>query len=260
MTWREIEAAIQQKAAVLLPVGVMEEHGPHMGLAVDICVACRLAREIKSRLAVRGVPVMIAPPYYWGMNNLTGVFPGSFSFKTETMQSAIEDILTSLKTWGIHYVFTLNWHAEYKHNMSIIEAVKQSRALGLQAYACLTEQEALHFKLDPKADYLVVQSVSPIPGSTADPPDLHAGSLETALMLEYFPDTVKEDMISTLEPSHVKMDDLKALLKGGDARKLIKDGYFGDPARYDCNLARTYLEAKASSFAKLIETILGKQV
>jgi creatinine amidohydrolase/Fe(II)-dependent formamide hydrolase-like protein len=144
--------------------------------------------------------------------------------------------------------------------MSIIEAVKKARASGLQAYACLTEHEALHFKLDSKADYLVVQSVPPIPGSTADPPDLHAGSLETALMLEYFPDMVKEDMISTLEPSRVKLEDLKALLKGGDARKLIKDGYFGDPARCDRKLARTYLEAKASSFAKLIEVVLRKQV
>ena len=36
MAWPEIEKAAQEGAIVLLPTGVIEEHGPHMGLAMDI--------------------------------------------------------------------------------------------------------------------------------------------------------------------------------------------------------------------------------
>ena len=41
---------------------------------------------------------------------------------------------------------------------------------------------------------------------------------------------------------------------------MIKEGYFGDPARYDCQSSRIYLEAKAASFADLIESEIKKSV
>ena len=53
MAWPEIEKAAQEGAIVLLPTGVIEEHGPHMGLAVDIYLAyilCKLTRrELESK-------------------------------------------------------------------------------------------------------------------------------------------------------------------------------------------------------------------
>lgn len=261
MTWKEIEAAVKQKAIALLPVGVIEEHGPHLGLAVDIYAPCRLARNIKSLLESRGVRTLIAPPYYWGNIGLTSAFPGSFSFKPEIIQESIFEIIACLKRWGVDYVFILNWHAEYKHNLAAIEAVKQARASGIKAFACLTEHEALSFKLNPASDYLITQPNPPERGSAAKYPDLHAGSLETAFMLEYYPDQVRQDLISSLKPTHCTLDDLKNLIKkDGDPRKLIKDGYFGDPAGFDRQYCRMYLEAKSASYADLIETELKKAV
>ena len=62
MAWPEIEKAAQEGAIVLLPTGVIEEHGPHMGLAVDIYLAyilCKLSvpatkNPEKSRYKVQG--------------------------------------------------------------------------------------------------------------------------------------------------------------------------------------------------------------
>jgi creatinine amidohydrolase len=192
MTWPEIETAVKQNAVVLLPVGVIEEHGPHTTLAVDIYVSYAISRIIKRELEGRGTRTLIAPPYFWGINTLTGSFPGSFNVRRETMIAVLRDTLASLKTWGVTYVFMINWHAEYFHNMATFEAVKEARlSTGIQAYSVLTDYEARNFKLNGSEDGLVVVKTPPPAGPPSKFLDLHAGSLETGIMLNYFPEQVR---------------------------------------------------------------------
>jgi creatinine amidohydrolase len=259
MTWQEIERAIQQNTIAILPLGAIEEHGPHLTLGVDIFAPCRLARMIKENLTNQGISVLIAPPYYWGNIGLTGAFPGSFSFKPGIIRDSIYEIISCLNKWGINRIFTLNWHAEYKHNMAAIEAVKKARSSGIQAYACLTEHAARNFKLDPSCDYLIAPSVITERGFTAEFPDVHAGSTETALMMEYYPDQVRKDILPSLKPTRITFKDLANLKKSNkDPRELIKDGYFGDPASYDQEYCKMYLNALADTFTYTIKAALNK--
>ena len=76
MNWLEVEKAAEEKAIVLLPTGVIEEHGPHMGLGVDTYCGYLLCKVTRKRLEDKGIRTLIAPPYYWGINNATGSFPG----------------------------------------------------------------------------------------------------------------------------------------------------------------------------------------
>ena len=50
MTWPEIEKAAEQGSIVLLPIGIIEEHGPHMGLAVDTYIAYLVSKLAKHEL------------------------------------------------------------------------------------------------------------------------------------------------------------------------------------------------------------------
>jgi len=79
MKWPEIEKAATEGAIVLLPTGVIEEHGPHMGLGVDALCSVLSCRLVKKNLEEEGIRALIAPPYYWGINTATGAFPGSFT-------------------------------------------------------------------------------------------------------------------------------------------------------------------------------------
>lgn len=81
MNWEEIKEAGEQKVPILFPLGVIEEHGPHLPLASDIIWSNFICKEVKNALAKRGKNVLIAPPYYFGVNHCTGAFPGSFSLK-----------------------------------------------------------------------------------------------------------------------------------------------------------------------------------
>jgi creatinine amidohydrolase len=257
MAWPEIEAAIKQKAIVLFPIGVIEEHGPHMGLAVDIYAVYMVAKLAKRQLETKGIRTLIAPPYYWGVNGLSSSFAGSFNVRPETMKAALLDTMASLKYWGVNYIFALNWHGEGKHNMVILDAIKEAHTvLSLKAYYIVTDTQASNFKLSGKEDYVLIEKVSPAKSSSRYW-DIHAGSSETAVMLNYFPQQVNIEMAKTLLSTQTTLEDLKVLRRGGDeARKMIPSGYIGDPAGFDIEAGRQEVEEKALNYTNLIEKIV----
>ena len=125
---------------------------------MDIYISYLIAKLVKGRLETKGIQSLIAPPYYWGINKLTGCFPGSFSVRPETMKALLVDTLSSLKKWGVDYVFNINWHGEYSHNIAILEAVKEARAAtGIKAYYILGDDEIGKYGLKGKEDYIIVR-------------------------------------------------------------------------------------------------------
>jgi len=258
MTWPEIEKSAEQGAIVLLPTGIMEEHGPHMGLAVDTYVAYLISKLARRELEARGINTLIAPPYYWGVSPGTGAFPGTFSVRKETMKAVIYDILGSLSRWGFNRVFTVNWHADYHHCIAILEAVREARLdTGIGAYCIIADYDVRRLRLTGEEDYVLVQKMPPPQGSSTKYVDLHAGSLETGIMLNYFPEQVDAELAKRLKATELTYDDLRALGKGdSEVREAIPLGYFGDPASFDLETARQFVEGNARDLSGLIEKFI----
>jgi creatinine amidohydrolase len=258
MTWPEIEKAAGQGAIVLLPIGIIEEHGPHMGLAVDTYVAYLVSKLARRELEARGINTLIAPPYYWGVSLGTDTFAGTFSVRKETMKAVIYDIFTSLNRWGLNRVFTINWHADYHHCVAVLEAVREARLdTGIGAYCIIADFDVRRLRLTGKEDYVIVQKMPPPQGPPPKYVDLHAGSLETGIMLNYFPDQVDAGLAKRLKATELTYDDLRALGKGGsEIREAIPLGYFGDPASFDLEASRQFVEGNARNLANLIEDFI----
>jgi len=256
MAWPEIEKSAEQGAIVLLPIGIMEEHGPHMSLAVDTYVPYLISKLARRELETRSINTLIAPPYYWGVSAGTSVFPGTFSVRKETMKAVIYDILGSLNSWGFKRVFTVNWHADYHHCSAILEAVREARLdTGIGAYCITPDYDVRRLRLTGEEDYVLVQKIAAFPLIPSTKyVDLHAGSLETGLMLNYFPDQVDAELAKRLKATELTVDDLKTLGKGdSEVRETIPLGYFGDPASFDLETARQFIEGNARDLADLIE-------
>jgi hypothetical protein len=81
MTYVGIEEAARKGTLVLFPAGVIEEHGTHLPLAVDVYGAYLQSRAVKSELERKGIPSLIAPPFYWGINIATGSFRCDVQFE-----------------------------------------------------------------------------------------------------------------------------------------------------------------------------------
>jgi creatinine amidohydrolase len=258
MKWPEIEKAAQEGAIVLLPTGVIEEHGPHLGLGVDTYCSYLVCRETRRSLEKRGIKTLITPPYYWGINSATGAFPGSFTVRKETMKALLYDILASMKRWGITYVFNINWHGDHDHNISILEAVVKARdETGIRAYCVLREFDAKRFGLTGRESHVIMQKDPPHAGPPPKYLEIHAESTETGIMLHYFPDQVDVAMTKKLKSTDLTFGDLMVWRQGwSDARKVTPLGYFGDPAGFNEEAAKTLIENHAVGTADLIESFL----
>lgn len=259
MTWPQIEQAASQGAIVLLPVGIIEEHGPHMGLAVDTYAAYLVSLLAKHELETRGIKSLIAPPPYWGVSVGTSVFAGTFSVRPETLKALVYDILAGLHSWGLNKVFTINWHGDIKHCLAVVDAVKDARRdMAMDAFYLASDFSRLG--LTGAEEYILIQQGPSMIDSTQKYIDVHAGSLETGFMVKYFPKQVDAALAKKLPPTKLVLDDLKLLRKRDEAtRKLIPGGYFGNPAGYDIAAAEKYVQAYVKGTVDCIEGYLKKK-
>ena len=111
MTWLEVERAARNGAVVLWGLGVIEEHGRHLPLGTDVYLPYATLKLARRRLTDRGVEALIAPPFYWGINNVTGSFPGSFTVRPDTMRALMLDVFSSLRKDGFEAIFCISGRA-----------------------------------------------------------------------------------------------------------------------------------------------------
>ena len=258
MPWPEIEKAAREGAIVLLPVGIIEEHGPHMGLAVDTYTAYLMSVLTKRHLEDMGNKTLIGPPQYWGISEGTATFTGTFSVRKDTMKALVYDILASLHRWGLNRVFVINWHADYRHCKTILESVEEARdGTGIEARSVITASDIVRFRLTGDENYILVQQSPPSMSTPGEYVDMHAGSLETGIMAHFYPDDVDIKMADTLRDSGLANEDLRVLGKGDEEiRKVIPHGYFGNPSGYDAEMAKQFVEDYARDLATTISDFL----
>ena len=262
MTWPEVEKAAKEEAIVLFPTAVIEEHGPHMALGVDTYLAYIKCKLIRRKLESRGVQTIIAPPFYWGINNNSGGFPGSFTVRRETMRAVLHDTLACFERWGFNYVFVINHHGDLTHNRTILEAVEEARInTGVRAYFILRTFDArVIYRLTGKEYHVLLIPMKEEPGPRPKYLDIHAGGGETGMMAYYFPDQVDLELARKLKSTDLIFKDLWEWDPGwSDARKITPLGYFGDPASFDSHEGKEKIEEYATSVADLIAEFLKKR-
>ncbi|OGP66093.1 MAG: hypothetical protein A2170_01000 [Deltaproteobacteria bacterium RBG_13_53_10] len=256
MTYVEIERAAEEKAIILLPTGVIEEHGPHLPLGVDVYGSYLIAKRIRAELSRKGIGSLIAPPFYWGMNNCTASFAGSFTVREETMTNLIWDIMTSLKRWGFSNVFILNHHYDRDHTRVLNAAIQKSRLdTGIRAYWLLDDVLAKNVGVTGREPYVLISEAPPVPPTPFL--DIHADSSETSFMMCYFPDLVDRNVLNSLRSTRVTVEDFKVWRRGWEeARKITPQGFLGDPASASPERGRDGIEAYGKRAADLIERFL----
>ncbi len=234
MNWAELSTTAARNAPVLLPLGVIEEHGPHLCLGTDIYTAHLYCLAVKDRLQAEGYEAVIAPPFYWGICQSTGGFIGSFAIRMETAKALLYDILASLHGFGFQRVFGVNAHGDILHNVMILQAFREAgETLKMQACYAFDESRLVHFGLTGAEPYLCPVKPQTVSVSTASVPDVHAGDIETAMILHHYPHLVDVEKANALPP--VPLDGRQGMdwLNGGHIHTLSPDGYIGAPAAHE---------------------------
>jgi creatinine amidohydrolase len=255
MTYPEIEKVIAKDGCVLFPVSVVEEHGPHLCTGTDIYLTQTICEKICLRLRELEVETVIAPPFYWGVNSITNGFTGSFEIKPETMITLLLEILGNLKKWGFNKIFLFNFHGDFMHIRTIIEAVSKAYTeqnigvyfvndTNLFAQLGFMENQPYLIKVMMKADTEAKESKYV---------DFHAGALETSWMIHNFEELVNIPLAHTLESSYTTPRDIGQWIQGGEyAKKITPLGYCGNPADIDLGKIDIFEKNTTETFSQSI--------
>jgi len=128
MNTDQIRALDKQKTVVLLPGGVLEEHGPHLPSFADgysnEWLTERLAEAIVERKGWAVLVFPIIPLGHAGANEIGGkyVFPGTYSIRRTTLRAVFMDLATELGEQGFRRVFVMHGHGAPFHNQMLDQA------------------------------------------------------------------------------------------------------------------------------------------
>lgn len=253
MTYVQVEEAAKSGAVALWAIGAIEAHGPHLPLSTDVVAPQGQLRRVQAELDRLGVKSVIAPPYYWGVNRVTGSFAGSFDVRPEVMVELMRDVFAGLGKAGFKEAYVVTGHFDSAHGQAIIAAVRKANAEGKIA-ARFVVPAALGQRLGLKAGepgfVLVDAAPSQADGAAGD---LHAGEAETSLMLHLAPGLVREEARKRLPPVKLAPETLARWREGYDtARNITPDGYVGSPAQAQAAKGEARLDAEAKAMAEAI--------
>jgi len=108
MLRHELLDAMERRAVVIVPVGSVEQHGPHCPPDVDISIPYHLAVETASRLD--DVPVLVAPPVTYGFTHYNMGEIGTITLGLETFIAVLCDVTRSIWANGFNRIVLLNGH------------------------------------------------------------------------------------------------------------------------------------------------------
>ena len=108
MTWPQARRAAQNGGrVVLLPVGAIEQHGPHLPIDVDNRIVVWLCNEAAQR---RPDLIVSAPPIHYGFNEHNMGFPGTITVAIEHFINYVFDVCNSFVRQGHTRIVLINGH------------------------------------------------------------------------------------------------------------------------------------------------------
>ena len=171
LTWTDIAALDKDEGVAILPVGAIEQHGPHLPVLTDTLLVTHVLDATLARLP-DDVRAWALPPLNYGKSNEHTGFPGTLSLTAATLTAVLHDIAKSVHAAGFRRLAFINGHGG---NMALLDvAARDIRvATGLQTF-CLHPMLYVEppFPITPEERRL----------------GFHAGELETSLVLAIDPE------------------------------------------------------------------------
>lgn len=246
MTLRRIRALPDRSwAPVILATGAIEQHGPHLPVAVDALMGQVWLSLALARLPA-GASCYVAPPITIGKSNEHTGFPGTLIISRDTLRSQILAVAGQARAWGFRSIAVINTHGG---NVAVlVPALREIRAL-----------------FDLRAGMLQSGPVSGISAQEAAF-GIHAGEVETswvmaaAARLVHRSKAVCEFPARLEDPGEVRPVAAPALAAWA-SRDVSKSGIMGDATAATPEKGERWLEQGATSLAAAIAEVcrLGRE-
>ena len=249
----EVERLAQAgKALVILPVGVVEEHGAHLPLGVDSFAAEAYAIAAAPHLEEKGYEVILAPTIDYGVARQALNFAGTLTLQPKTLESLVVDIGRSLAKHRFRRLVILNGHRDLGH-MKTLEAARSVLVAEKTAQVLCTG-----FTSDPVVTAACYrEGVKQFYRSPRPDREGHGGESETSVGLYCFPELVRQELIGQLEPNFDY--DVEAFHNETEDYGILSDGrgYFGSPQAASAETGRQLVLTRGRNIAQVILNAWG---
>src|SRR4051812_30681217 len=158
-------------AVALLPVGSFEQHGDYLPLATDTIVASVIARELAQRY-----PVMVLPPITISCSHEHAAWRGTVSISSQTLYRIVVDVAESLRRTGVERLILVNGHGGNYVLANVVQEYTATHGPLMALFPHGAEWDRA--RLD----------AGMVTGGHAD---MHAGELETSILLHAAPELVR---------------------------------------------------------------------
>ncbi len=227
---------LNAESILLLPIGAVEQHGPHLPFNTDLVIAMECAEAVMDHVGAL-LDLWLLEPLAFSKSNEHAGTPGTIWLGPETLLRVLDDIGRSIAATSATKVAFLNGHGG---NSSLLNV------------AC--RELRLHHGLET---FLLHPSVPPDQGGASTEEELgfgiHGGIDETSLMLHLRPELVRMELASRNVPEHLADNDhVKfggSVSFGWLASDFGPDGHIGDPTGATPERGETMFEAAVANLS-----------
>jgi creatinine amidohydrolase len=244
LAWTEFRDLPADSVAIL-PVAAIEQHGPHLPLAVDAALATAILDRALARLP-DDMSVLVLPLQAVGHSPEHARFPGTLSLGAETILALWSELGACVARAGLRRLLIFNAHGGQP---GLVELVCRRLRSAHRLFAVGTSWFDL---------------ARPDPAEAALPAaerrwGIHAGAVETAMMRHLDPDAVREDKVADFSPAwtsraaaHAQLAPHGGVGFGWETQDLHPAGAVGDARLGDAALGGRIVDQAAAALATLI--------
>jgi creatinine amidohydrolase/Fe(II)-dependent formamide hydrolase-like protein len=239
LTWPEAEKYLENMDVAILPVGAIEQHGPHLPLDTDSFDANYLANQVAA--ACSDPKPLVLPLISYGVSYHHDGFKGTISITNETLSKIVYEIGISLAQNGINKIVIINGHGGNSPSLNFAAQMINRDA---KIFVCVDSGETSDVDI-----YKIVET----------PNDVHAGEFETSTSMAIRPHLVKaslaEKSIPEFSSRYLNFTSKRGISWYAYTKKISDSGIMGDPSKATADKGRRMWQIMIAHLVTFVEDL-----
>ncbi len=245
MVWTDFKAEDMADVVAVLPVAAVEQHGPHLPLGVDFFLMQGYLDRVAERLP-EDLPVLFLPVQAIGTSIEHSDFPGTLSLSAPTLIRMLSEIGECVHRAGCRKLVLLNAHGG---NVALIDSVAHDLRARLAMFVVMASWHRFGY---PDGLFSAEELAHGI----------HAGDIETSLMLSFRPDLVRSEAAENFASESMALESDFIWLRAGRptgfgwmAQDLSACGAMGNAAAASAEKGEASADYGVTAFIELLQDV-----